>query len=578
MALRPGPIGKVLVALLAAFITLMPTAATARSGPGPQDHGQASVHQLSAQLRQVIRLVERADLPCTTRTTMVRRLRAVDDALVSGRRTGAAGLLAAWLEGASRMGGSGVLSAQQASGLRSRLLAVEDGIGTGWPEVPAPTGKWAPQLGCASPQDLGNVGAYDPFQVSDVKFVVQFLVVQMPVVGKFLGPLVMILWPTSDPTENIASMISEAVSAHVREELTIKLNAESAVLDAFLSDEEAMSTACQVDPEGTSCASTTAVVAQEWINIRDQFIADEQSFQWNVDTDYRVDLLPLYAQWESLFLTFLREGYLAGPSWGWDAPTRDYYVTKYIDLQFKSPDHGVQYVDARYAQGLPPDSTETTGWTERNAYARTMTLGVKVFQDMWPFLDPRTYPNGNPDFVDTRIVYSDPVGEAHSDVVAPANPQHALSRLSYSELEVTTVGRYGDGFIQQLTADNAPDAGTPSGNESTNGGTPYTFDTRPAADVPNAKAGPIVTAGASTDQRGFIYPDWIAAGLSLTFANGTTHTDGGWLNYQHHEYTFAYDDMVLATARLMGPLTTHYGGPCSDSIIFGFRYSDSFTG
>lgn len=86
-----------------------------------------------------------------------------------------------------------------------------------------------------------------------------------------------------------------------------------------------------------------------------------------------------------------------------------------------------------------------------------------------------------------------------------------------------------------------------------------------------------MTAAASTDQRGFAYPDWIAAGLSLTFANGTTHTDGGWLNYQHHEYTFAFDDMVLASARLMGPLKTHYGGPCSDSIIFGFRYSDSFV-
>ena len=46
---------------------------------------------------------------------------------------------------------------------------------------------------------------------------------------------------------------------------------------------------------------------------------------------------------------------------------------------------------------------------------------------------------------------------------------------------------------------------------------------------------------------------------ALTFANGVTHTDGGWLNYKHHEYTFAYDDMVLAAARLMGPLKTHYG-------------------
>ena len=429
---------------------------------------------------------------------------------------------------------------------------------------------------CGQPRDLGNVGSYDPFQVSDVKFVLQFIVNQVPIVGKFLGPLVMILWPTSDPTANIASMISDAVSSNVRDQL-VNINGLNAVLNAFLSDEEMMSTACQAEPGGTECASATAIVQQEWIDIRDQFLTDEPSYQWNAESDYRVDLLPMYAQWESLFLTFLREGYMAGPSWGWTPAQVNSYVTKYIDQQFASPDHGVQYVDAIYAKGLPPNSTDTTGWAEQNAYIRGMTLGVKVFQDMWPYLDPRAYPNGNPDFVDTRIVYSDPIGEAHSPVHPPDNPQHALSHLTYWELEVTTVGRYGDGFIQAIKADNAPEEGTASGNTDTTGGTRYEFDTTPAANLPNVEGGPIVTAGASTDQRGFIYPDRIAAGLRLTFANGTTHTDGGWNNYQHHEYTFAFDDMVLATARLMGPLKTHYGGPCSDSIIFGFRYSDSLA-
>jgi hypothetical protein len=571
--------GRRSLAVLLAILVLTVGIAPAPVSAAPGSAHQPNVHQLSGQLRQVIRQVTKLDLPCATRNTLVRRLRAVDDALVSGRRTAAAGLLGYAIDRVVSMRQGAVLTSQESGFLQDRLTDIREKVGTGWPAEPGPTTRWPALPSCAAPRDGGNVGEQDVFQASDAKFVVQAIVTQVPIVGKFLGPLVAILWPNSDPTANVASMISAAVSAQVRTDLVNELAGLNAVLNAYLSDEQTWMDACDADPGGVSCASARDVVSGEWLDIRLQFILDEPAFQ---SIDYREDLLDMYAQWETLFLTFLREGYLAAPSWGWTGSQIDSYVTWYITLQFNDSAHGVRYVDDIYQTGRDRfgyyrgTCNDTECWNDYNGYERQMTLGVKVFEDMWPLLDPRMYPDGDPGFVDTRIVYSDAIGEAHAPVLPPADVHYPLSDLTYWELEQNAVGLHGDGFIQAIETDNAPDVGTLTGNTNTNGGTKYEFDTTPA-NTTSGSGGPIVQAGASTDQRGIAYPDWIAAGLSLTFANGTDHVDAGWPSYKDHQYTYAFDDMVLVGARLMGPLKTRWGGPCSDSIIFGFRYSDSLS-
>jgi hypothetical protein len=556
--------------MLLAVVILTP--GTAMAVPHPGQAPARSTQAISAQLEQVIAALEHAKLSCATRNTLVRRLRLVDDALVTGRRTGAAGLLAGWLASSGRMQSdrvlTGRLATRQIGRLRQRLAAVNGGIGAGWRAKPLAAKRWKALPRCADTAEMGNVsGSYEPFQRSDIKFVVQFIVNQIPGAGRFLGPLVMILWPTTDPTANVASMISDAVSSNVRDQLRNKLNGLNSVLNAFLADEQTMATACK--QQGTECTSATDVVAHEFIQIRDQFITDEPAFQWNSEADYRVELLPMYAQWETLFLTFLREGYLAAPSWGWTPTQVSDYVDRYIDQQFNSPDHGTGYTDAVYAKGLPPQSTQATGWAERNAYEREMTLGVKVFQDMWPYLDPQAYPNGNPDFVDTRIVFSDPIGEPHGPIVTPANVTHPISRLTWWSQDAEC-GANGCGFEQAIKVDNAPAEGAITGNPETNG-TIHTIDTTPTG------WGAVVVAKAATDQRGIFYPSWVVAGLQFQRASGTfSVSDTGWTTYGGRpRYSYAFDDMVLATAQEISAIKTAFGRPATDSIIFGFRYADS---
>src|SRR5512135_1275358 len=119
--------------LLMCFVTPAPATKVSK-----ESKGRADVVELSQKLREVIRLVEKSEIACGPRNTLVRRLRLVDDALVSGYRTGAAGLLAAWIKRAQGMVAAGTLDPTLHVELKAELQAILEQIGTGWSKNAGP--------------------------------------------------------------------------------------------------------------------------------------------------------------------------------------------------------------------------------------------------------------------------------------------------------------------------------------------------------------------------------------------------------------------------------------------------------
>ena len=129
--------------LLAVTILTVPMALAQPSSPGSGGQAVADVHHLSNQLRDVIKKVEKSDLPCATRNNILRRPRQVDDALLTQNRSAAAGLLAAWIAQARSMEGGGLLSAPQGAMLQVPLGDILPQIGYGSVKNPLPTVRWA---------------------------------------------------------------------------------------------------------------------------------------------------------------------------------------------------------------------------------------------------------------------------------------------------------------------------------------------------------------------------------------------------------------------------------------------------
>jgi hypothetical protein len=220
-------------------------------------------------------------------------------------------------------------------------------------------------------------------------------------------------------------------------------------------------------------------------------------------------------------------------------------------------------------------------------------------------MDPIVYPDGNPDYEQTRIIYTDPIGyENHfwhlypdldpSDNVSPVAPANISGPLE--RLEVWQDDSVG--YLENRSVIDAvrvtPEGGTVSaimGDPSPAG---FGWNWTVGLSTEDPARMPIVKVHVAEGYQSYNDPDanvhW-PQGFQFTFLDGgigsvgsftTTGIDGKPLkDTKLHFYDYAYDGQVLATVKVLDvhEWTDNFGNVddvSADCMMFGFRFADSF--
>jgi hypothetical protein len=561
------------------------------------------VHQLANRVRKVIKLVEEnATISCEMRNHLVRRLRMLNNTLEAGDRTAARAMVIAWTSEARSYQRAGLFSAAHGAILHNGLQGFMEEIGSGAPNKPGPTRKWEPLPACEADATSGVTGAlagstYDPFDANDTLLMIQGVVGMVPGIGPLLAGLVGVFWPAGDV--DVSALIDKQIDQATIDNVILPalkgLRSGLSPYDGFLKDKEAWQNTCAKSGQASDlCKSSTQNIFNSWRTMRTEFVTSRSSFQTDRE-DYQVMLLPLFAQYETLYLSFLREGVLMAPAWiasGQVGPSEaaepaeimaDELNPDFVNPDTNKKDRGLAYVNLVYERGLaahpePSGSNKWDQWIERNGYIRRMTLQVLDFSDTWKFIDPAAYPQGVPGGVRlTRMIYSDPVGHKRDDdfgsFVPPANVAGPLKELTvWSQVPPTGSLAFGSTLaISAIQSTNPPTAGPARSGEITGDST---HDGRTHVDYLDLRtSGPITKVGNRRDRRNTLYR-WVPSQIDFW-----TPATGKWFHTGDKGYyetiNFSYSGHVLAAAKAMG-LYDMGTGMTTDSVIFGFRYADSF--
>ncbi len=538
------------------------------------------VEQLSNRVEKLIKQVEGSTLPCETRNSTVRRLRVLDDALRSGRLSAARSFAQAWRQHSWSQQAGRVISPEMGSLLQRELGGMEGQIGYGWPVKPGPTKHWKPLPSCET--GSGGVGGYTPTitdPTADVKIFMKMGLALTPRIGGFLGGFVDLLWPKSgtDMTNLFQQLVDQAIYDLVKADL----DGLEALLTGSPGSWNTLVANWQSDCETNGWDSQTCINEASttlWTNfqiVNSFFIDHRPHFQLNGSPDHRVDLLPLYALYENLYLAFLRDGMQLHDYWA-QAGVDAYKLAEASMNEELNPsfaDRGIGYVNSIYQVGLAqqPDPSEAiignVGWGTRNIYVRNNTLNVLDFRDTWKYMDPHAYPDGVPGGVKlTRMIYSDPVGVPAVTPNLPSNVAGPLKEISvWTEGSGTSPGYQGIGSVQ---ATSPPLLGPAQSG-------PITGDTSQPENSANyynlSALGPIIQAKVvGSPYIGFLgFPP---CAIGFVFArDGSESWQGDRSCGDFPNYVFSYDGEVLATVQVI----SEYDGR-ADSVVFGFRYADSF--
>ncbi len=649
----------VVVCALGLSVMAAPVAAVAPAGAVAGGRASETVTtsadavKTSQRVRELIRLVERSDLRCEVRNELVEQLRLLDDALRSGNLTAVRALITAWRGWAQRRAGTGLLNASTNDVIQQRLAQLEGQFGLEWPRKPKPVRQWPKLPACGVPS-AGTAGSGDSSASTWdsgktlTSLTTALYMIPSPIGSLFAG-LVFLMWPTDDPVD-----VTEIVDQEILEYALAQGGADLAAIQAENSEywQPALKTwltECgwteKSPPEwqpAPGCGSVDARsrVVYRWDNMLADLIRTASAMQLNSGgVDYRAELLPMYVQVENLLIAHLQLGVVNRQNW-W--PTSELTQQNVVDelrmhtetepgdppevgqpIDPKLPDvTGVGYVEKVFTDNTTsndptvtdyPVKTDSAGrlniadWKARNAWARDHgTIEALYFSDLWPSMDPIAFPNGNPSFRQTRIIYTDPIGYENpfwhyyrdldpSDTVSPLAPGNVSGPLARLEVWQDNSVDYlkkravidavrvtpQDGVASPIMGDPNPTA------------TPFAWQVGLSTTDPTLA--PIVKVHVAEGYESYKDADanvhW-PQGFQFTFLGGvvgtvgsfsTTGIDGKPLtDTKLHLYDYSYDGQILATVKV---LDTHqwkdiWGNvkdTSADTVVFGFRFADSLS-
>ncbi len=568
----------------------------------PQTGQGGNLGKLAVTFRALLGRVGQLRTACVTSNSILEELRSTYDAMVSGDRTGAAGLLSVYIHDAETMRRDGLLTTQQASIVASGLGAVLGRVGTGQSKRVESPRRWLPLRSClpSSRAHIAGPRAHVAGPLLDLallvvhrvvkvvrqlieiagKLIEVFPAVQKPAGGTsgFLRTIFDSMWPinTTDPSVNDLVPPSVTAVQPVLDDLKARLN-------SFLGWEECC------------LATQPGEVASQWNALLNAFTTQRMQFQ--SPASEQVNLLPLFTQYENMYLSALREGVVNGPRWGMSLDaTLSAEDQIRSELDASNPSSAMSYSNNVYNAGLATLKSYPTDpeadFNSKNAYRRDMQLEVLDFRDLWHLQDPMSYPFGDPGFKEDRIIYSDEIGRASdisSPFSAPANPSTPLSAITVWTTRIKPNDyfyyHYNQNWVTAVQADNSPQVGARTGSGLS--GTPTTYDV-----APGSAHGPVVQVGTTWEQKDALtYPHKLIGTMRLYFSNvaNGSYADPGGNFYTHSSYPkysadccttyWSFDGEVLATAKVAGhyDMISNPNVNVADGLVLGFRLADSYS-
>lgn len=398
----------------------------------------------------------------------------------------------------------------------------------------------------------------------------------VPEVGGFLGPLADILWP-GESQPSVWDQIKDQVEALIKQDI-------DATVYGLVSDKLTGLNNRITYYRQALKANDSAQVINEWENTRDAFGDAQGLFQ---DPNNQLLLLPLFAQFATLYLSILRDPVIdANFHRFWSEPYSIVYNRNDIEqqqditnLQGKITEF-TKYVNDTYNAAFPANSD----WGTRNSYTRQMTLTVLDYMGTWQYYDYMTYPAGAKDLTNEHIstmpleIYSDAYGEIPGGIVTPSpTPTAFPSKITvwgYDRIDGVQVF-YPLGISGAPTGPqgqfNTPRMGDQSGGQiDTYGGVFIT-------DINDQTKGPITQARA----RGYQFVPMrnevpCVYTLQFMYNNGTETNPCGGANLNDNldkapNNYVSYPNHALSSVYIPG-VSSFDGIGSANCIIFGFRY------
>lgn len=377
----------------------------------------------------------------------------------------------------------------------------------------------------------------------------------VPEIGSVLSFLTDHLWPTDDPDvwdqirEQVQQLIGQMLSEDRIQQLKEALDGLKMALEDYKNE--------IADPT----PATLQTAKTKWLALEEIFMADYFFFAPNPpkdnEPDYRVLLLPQFAQFATLYIGLLRDGVIAGSSW-WSAEDLE---KRQVDLT-AAISKAVAYTRDTYKLGLvakqqtPADNHRCEPFRTVNAYVREMTLGALDYITIWPYMDPQVE-HDSPKPVLIREIYSDPFGTADDSGPiglpwANGAPTNAIDRVKV----------YGGGRIASVEVmyyDNGGPGGETTTGQMGIGGMSYNALTPPNGGTawigPNKIVSVDVSAGDALE------------GLTIHTSDGGSSTYG-----RGGGTSLSYSDHIVSSLFVNG-VSNFYGG--ADTLVVGFMHKDA---
>jgi hypothetical protein len=561
----------------------------------------AKLRNLARSLRRVIVRVRRAEIACTTRETIVGRLRTAYGTLVSGDRTGAAELLRVWIADARLKAAAGVLGETHASRLRAGLREVLKRVGSGRSKRldNAPRLPRVPRCE-SSAHEANAAGEPTHYQAAAIAVAVKAV------------------------TGAVSKLIHTAARVHTRRTLRNIKNTlwppgpDGKKCTAISCDGDSVYDIMKAEDDITDAAQTLDSLQQQldWlfevetgVKPSDYGQPGPWGYQWQIVEAFftqeagpvfqkehsEIPLLPLYAQYENLHLSLLQYGVLNGARMGFKQTFIRQIQDKLEDKLAEASDYTTAFfTQAVHAKKHYDDNQKQ--YASKNPEWVHKRVQVLDFRDLWPLQDPVAYPYGDPTFRQTRMIYSDEWGRTHDsknfpefgmddatgDLTNPPMPnvENPLTRFTAWMKQEWTKSYEPNGdyrnFLAAIQVDNAPAEGPITGDSAL---TPDQYGARPARS--SYAVGPgstIVEVGATWAERDpLFYPQNLIQVLKLNFNDDSSEVPGGaFYKVSNRTGYWSYPDEVLATAKIIGRYEWSKNNYTGNAIVFGFRFEDSF--
>lgn len=395
----------------------------------------------------------------------------------------------------------------------------------------------------------------------DLKIIVTSAVKMIPEAGEILGPLLEILWPSTQEDVwgaikyQVENLINQKMDAAVYTQVSEDLHGLNNSIVLYLNELK----------NGTSNEILT-----QWMITKNLFVNALPHFQ---SVGNELPLLPLHAQFTNLYLGLLRDGVAFGQKdWGRTAADHQQDIQ---DLKNAISSIGTYtqktYNDGRNAllKSTKSNSDNTEPWTTINKYDRQMSLTVLDYFDAWPYFDVSLYPQGTTQMYN-REIYSDPYGTSPDNgaIAIPTSPTQFPTNL--------TVWAWDRLDAVQLTY--PPESG-PGGNTTTprmgdQGGGSNQLPRGGSFDL--SSDNPITAVRALTAEYyntyGYVYGPFVSA-VQFQFQVGSTTSLMGSLNGAVnglHSDTglFGFTNRALSSIHVNGA-SKQIGS--ADIIVFGFQ-------